>query len=88
MWKRCKALFLCLALGLLVPGLPARGQDAAVVKAIQAKCASTKDTDSPLRRLRVDRVIDNAGTAMVSGLMLRGGVGPHKTEDKSLNKTE
>ena len=83
MWKRCKALFLCLALGLLVPGLPARGQDAAVVKAIQAKCA-TQDKDSPLRRLRVDRVIDNAGTAMVSGLMLRGGVDSHKTEDEAL----
>ena len=86
MWKRCKALFLCLALGLLVPGLPVRGQDAAVVKAIQAKCAGTKDTDSPLRRLRVDGVTVKGDTAMVSGVMLRGGVGDYETENQALTK--
>jgi hypothetical protein len=86
MWKRCKALFLCLALGLLVSGLPARAQDAAVVKAIQAKCAGTKDTDSPLRRLRVDGVTVKGDTAMVSGVMLRGGVGDYETENQALTK--
>ena len=84
MWKRCKALALCLALGLLVADSPARGQDGKVVKAIQAKCATAKDANSPLRRLRVDGVTDKAGTAMVSGLLLRGGFGTYEAEEQAL----
>lgn len=84
MRNRCEALFLCLAVWLLEPDSMARGQDDKIVKAVQAKCATTMDTDSPLRRLRVDRVTEKDGTAMVSGVMLRGGSGTYEAENQAL----